>query len=210
MIRAKWPLLLAAAAVACGAAVERSEKSSGGSVGAPQDTIGPAAPPGAPASDFPTPMRPVADIVAPRWSDEDDRDDVGEFTRVVQLARIGRGQRVADIGAGSGYHTVRLSKVVGAKGRVIAQDVMDSYLTDLKSEVARRRLKNVEIVLGTPADPNLPPASVDRAILIHMYHEIAQPYGLIWNLADALKPGAKVGVEDLDGGDEGDASLDET
>lgn len=152
----------------------------------------------APASAFPAPDRRVADIVSPIWSSGPNRDDADENGQLVRLLGIRSGMVVADIGAGSGYHTVRLSPVVGSKGRVYAQDVMEAYLSGLKAEVARRRLKNVEIVLGTPADPNLPPASVDRAILVHMYHEVSQPYGLIWNLADALKPGARVGVEDLD------------
>ena len=151
-----------------------------------------------PASAFPAPDRRVADIVSPIWSSGPNRDDADENGQLVRLLGIKSGMTVADIGAGSGYHTTRLSPIVGSKGRIYAQDVMESYLAGLKAEVARDRLKNVEIVLGTPADPNLPLASVDRAILVHMYHEVAQPYGLIWNLADALKPGARVGVEDLE------------
>ncbi len=104
---------------------------------------------------------------------------------------------MADIGAGSGYHTVRLSPVVGPTGRVYAQDVVEGYMADLRRDVARRKLTNVEFVLGSEGDPGLAPNTVDRAILVHMYHEIGQPYGLLWRLADALKPGAKVGVVDL-------------
>ena len=151
-----------------------------------------------PASAFPAPDRPVATIVSPIWSSGPSRDDADEDGQLVRALAIRAGMTVADIGAGSGYHTTRLSPVVGPKGRVYAQDVMESYLTDLRATVARDRLRNVEIVLGSPADPNLPPASLDRAILVHMYHEVTQPYGLIWNLADALKPGARVGVVDLD------------
>ena len=99
---------------------------------------------------------------------------------------------------GSGYHTLRLSPVVGPKGRIYAQDVTEAYLAGLKREVARRGLANVTLVLGKPDDAALPPASLDRAILVHMYHEVAQPYGLLWTLAASLKPGAKVGVVDLD------------
>ena len=198
MIRAQWPLLLVAAAVACGAAVDRREQRVRGAVGMAQDTIGPAAPPGAPASAFPSPMRPVADIVAPRWSDEDDRDDVGEFARVVQLARIGRGQRVADIGAGDGYYVTRLSPLVGATGEVFGQDIIPDYLDILHRRVQRDGLRNVRVVRGDPHDPRLPEGGVDVAIMIHMYHEIESPYALLWNLAGAMKPGGLVGVIDLD------------
>jgi predicted methyltransferase len=158
----------------------------------------PAARAAQPASAFPAPDRPVASIVSPIWSTGPSRDEADEDGQLVRALGIKAGMTVADIGAGSGYHTTRLSPVVGARGRVYAQDVMESYLTDLRATVARDKLKNVEIVLGSPADPNLPRASVDRAILVHMYHEITQPYGLIWNLADALKAGARVGVVDLD------------
>ncbi len=151
-----------------------------------------------PAQAFPAPDRRVADIVSPIWATEADRDRAGEPAQLVRALGIRAGMTVADIGAGSGYHTIRLSPVVGPAGRVIAQDVMESYLSGLRAEIARRKLNNVEVVLGGPADPNLPRASVDRAILVHMYHEIAQPYGLLWNLTDALKPGARVGVVDLD------------
>jgi SAM-dependent methyltransferase len=198
VIRAKWPLLLVAAAVACGAAVDRGTMSLGGSIGAAQDTIGPAAPPGAPASAFPSPTRPVADIVAPRWSDEDDRDDVGEFTRVVRLARIGRGQRVADIGAGDGYYVTRLSPLVGATGQVFGQDIIPDYLALLQQRVRREGLRNVQVVRGETHDPRLPTASVDVAIMIHMYHEIDQPFALLWNLATAMRPGGRLVILDLE------------
>jgi predicted methyltransferase len=158
-----------------------------------------AAPLGASAADpaFPTPDRPVAHIVSPIWSSGPNRDAADESGQLVRLLGIRRGMKVADIGAGSGYHTVRLSPVVGPQGRVYAQDIMAAYLADLRREVARRKLSNVEIVLGTEGDPGLAPRSVDRAIMVHMYHEVAQPYGLLWRLVDALKPGAQVGVIDL-------------
>ncbi|HYD44573.1 MAG TPA: class I SAM-dependent methyltransferase, partial [Phenylobacterium sp.] len=91
-----------------------------------------------------------------------------------------------------------LSPVVGPRGRVIAQDVMPDYLRRLDAEARRQGLSNITLALGDPHDPRLPAHSLDAAILIHMYHEIEQPYGLLYNLAGALKPGAKVGVEDLE------------
>lgn len=154
--------------------------------------------PAAESPSFPRPRRPVAEIVSPTWSSGPDRDAADESGQLVRLLGVRRGMAVADIGAGSGYHTVRLSPVVGASGRVYAQDITPSYLNSLRREAARRRLGNVEFVLGRPDDPGLPPNSVDRVILVHMYHEVAEPYALLWRLVDALKPGAKVGVLDLD------------
>ena len=145
--------------------------------------------PGAPAAAFPKPARPVAAIVSPIWHDEDERDAAGESDQLIRLLGIKSGMTVADIGAGSGYYVVRLSPIVGASGRVIAEDVMPEYLPRLRKRVRGLGLQNVTISLGEPHDPRLPADSVDVAILVHMYHEIAQPYALLYNLVPALKPG---------------------
>jgi predicted methyltransferase len=155
--------------------------------------------PGTPAVAFPKPDRPVADIVSPIWHDEKERDDAGEPRQLVRLLGIKSGMTVADIGAGSGYYVVRLSPIVGPRGRIIAQDVVPKYLRALRSRVRDLGLQNVVISLGEPHDPRLPVDSLDIAILVHMYHEIAQPYALLYNLVPALKPGARVGIVDAYG-----------
>src|SRR5271167_455503 len=106
---------------------------------------------------------------------------------------------VADIGAGSGYYVVRLAPIVGLNGRIIAEDVDPEYLRGLRKRVRDLGLHNVTISLGEPHDPRLPAYSLDAAILVHMYHEITQPYGLLYNLASALKPAARVGIVDAIG-----------
>ena len=150
------------------------------------------------AGGFPAPDRPVAGIVAPEWSSGPDRDAADESGQLIRGLEIKPGMAVADIGAGSGYHTLRLSPAVGPKGVVYAEDIVEAYITGLRREAERRGMKNVRIVVGAPDDPKLPPGSIDRAVLVHMYHEVESPYALLWNLATALKPGARVGVIDLD------------
>lgn len=158
----------------------------------------PLGPPGAPATAFPRPDRPVAEIVAPLWASEAQRDAVDEVGQVARLMRIAPGETVADIGAGSGYYTVRLAPRVGPGGRVLAEDVTPRYLKDLERRVAMAQLSNVTVVGGEAHDPRLPPQSVDAAVLVHMYHEIAQPFGLLHNLAAAMRPGGRVGIVDAD------------
>ena len=102
--------------------------------------------------------------------------------QVVRLLGVKSGMTVADVGAGSGYYVVRLSPIVGRHGRVIAEDVVPEYLRGLRRRVRDLRLQNVAIGLGEPHDPRLPADSLDIAILVHMYHEIAQPYALLYNL----------------------------
>ncbi|MDP8915758.1 MAG: class I SAM-dependent methyltransferase [Pseudomonadota bacterium] len=157
-----------------------------------------APPSGTTASAFPAADRPVSDIVSPEWSSEAERDAADESGQLVRRLGIAPGMTVADIGAGNGYHTVRLSPVVGREGRVIAQDITPNYLADLRTRVTKAGLGNISFVLGAPDDPKLPAGAVDLALMVHMYHEIEQPYAFLHNLARALKPGARVAVTDLD------------
>ena len=93
----------------------------------------------------------------------------------MELAGVKPGMSVADVGAGEGYYTVRLAPVVGAKGRVLAEDIVPDVRDQLSDRVQRERLDNVAVKLGTADDPMLPPASFDRIFLVHMYHEVASP-----------------------------------
>lgn len=147
---------------------------------------------------FPAPDRPVSGIVSSNWTSGPNRDVADESGQLIRALGIKPGMAVADIGAGSGYHTLRLSPAVGPKGVVYAEDIVATYLSGLKREAERRNLTNVRIVVGTPDDPGLATASVDRVVMVHMYHEIANPYGLLWRLAPALRPSGQVGVLDLD------------
>ena len=148
---------------------------------------------------FPLPDRPVAPIVSPRYSNEDARDSAGEAERVMALAGIRPGMRVADIGAGEGYYTVRLSPLVGPEGRVLAQDIVPETRDALAQRVQREALDNVAVKLGRPEDPLLPDGSFDRVLLIHMYHEIERPAEFLWHLRADLKPGTgRVVVVDAD------------
>lgn len=149
-------------------------------------------------SQFPAPQRPVAPIVSSEYRDEDSRDSVGEFQTVVRLAEIREGMSVADIGAGQGYYTVRLSPIVGRTGRVLAQDIVPQTIRALGQRVQRERLDNVALRLGQPNDPELPDASFDRVLLIHMYHEITQPFEFLWHLRGDLSRGGRVIVVDAD------------
>lgn len=162
------------------------------------EPVVPLAPPGEPASSFPAPDRPVASIVSPIWASEDERRSVDETGQVFRWLGIKAGMRVADVGAGSGYYTMQLARAVGPKGEVVAQDIMPDYLAALQKRVRKARLDNVKVGLGEAHDPRLPSGAFDAAVLIHMYHEIAQPYALLFNLATAMKPEGLVGIVDLD------------
>ncbi|MFA5969517.1 MAG: methyltransferase domain-containing protein [Sphingomonas sp.] len=148
------------------------------------------------AGPFPAPDRPVAQIVSPRWSTEESRDRLNEAADVMGRAGIKPGQSVADIGAGEGYYTIRLAERVGKDGRVLAEDIVPGVRDALAQRAARERLDNVSVRLGDPANPKLPDNSFDRVLMVHMYHEIEQPYEFLWRMRPSLRPGGEVIVVD--------------
>ena len=147
---------------------------------------------------FPEAYRPVSKLGANRFSTETERDAVNEAPVVMDLADIGEGMTVADIGAGEGYYTVRLAQRVGEDGRVLAQDIDEEALRQLGLRVERERLDNVSIKLGDDDDPRLPERSFDRIFLVHMYHEVTEPYAFLWRMRPALREGGRVIVVDVD------------
>ncbi len=150
------------------------------------------------ARDFPRSYRPVSSLGGTSFSTEEDRDNRQEAITVMDLANIRPGMTVADIGAGEGYYTVRLAERVGADGRVLAQDIDSNALRRLGDRVERERLDNVSIKLGAEDDPRLPTGSFDRIFLVHMYHEVSEPYAFLWRLRPALRKGGQVILVDVD------------
>lgn len=145
---------------------------------------------------FPKAQRDVAPILGQSFSTEDARDRVGEAQQVLELAGVRPGMSVADVGAGEGYYTVRLARVVGPTGRVLAEDIVADVRDALTDRVQRESLDNVAVKLGTPDNPMLPAQSFDRVFLVHMYHEVQSPYAFLWHLRDGVKPEGLVVVVD--------------
>lgn len=148
--------------------------------------------------EFPRPFRPVSKVQGTQFSTEAARDKSGEANLVMELAKIEDGTTVADIGAGEGYYTVRLAKRVGKAGRVLAQDINKGALERLAVRIEREKLDNVFIKEGAIDDPRLPPGSFDRIFMVHMYHEVTEPYAFLWRLRPALRPKGQVIVVDSD------------
>ena len=147
---------------------------------------------------FPLPDRPVATVISSAYSDEKERDKKGEAKRVMDHLGIKPGMRVADIGAGQGYYTVRLARRLGSDATIYAQDVDIDLLSRLESRLKRERIRGVKLVLGLPRDPRLPQDSIDVAILSHMYHEVENPYEFLYRLRPSLAASARVAIIDND------------
>jgi SAM-dependent methyltransferase len=128
-----------------------------------------------------------------------DRDKKLQIDRVMDLLGITQGKNVADIGAGSGWFTVRAARRVAPTGAVIAEDINPLAIEHIGKRVLQENLSNVRTVLGSPDDPRLPPGSSDAVLLLKMYHEMAHPVPTMKVLQRALRPGAKVGIIDRNG-----------
>jgi SAM-dependent methyltransferase len=134
--------------------------------------------------------------------DSPGRDERLQINRVLDILGIVSGKSVADIGAGSGWFSVRAARRVGAAGLVYAVDISPEAIRYIGDRTRKERLTNVKTILSKPDDPLLPANSVDAVLLLKTYHEVAHPVVLMKNLRAALRPGAKVGVIDRNGNGE--------
>ena len=117
----------------------------------------------------------------------------------MDLLGIEPGRNVADIGAGSGWFTVRAARRLANSGTVYAVDINRDAISYIEQRAKKEQLNNIKPILSKPDDPQLPANSVDAVLLLKTYHEIAQPIALLSNLRVSLKPGAKIGIIDRNG-----------
>jgi len=135
---------------------------------------------------------PVMGYQGADWLERGERDDEEAPDVALNVLKIPAGAAVADIGAGSGFITERLSARVGPTGRVFANDVQPQMLEILSRRLALKRITNVTLVQGTVDDPKLAPASVDLELMVDVYHELSQPQVMLRHLREALKPGGRL------------------
>lgn len=130
------------------------------------------------------------------------RDERLQINRVMDILGISAGKNVADIGAGSGWFTVRAARRVTDSGHVYAVDINSEAIQFINNRAKKEHLSNVTATLSKPDDPLLPANAIDAVLLLKAYHEVAKPITLLHNLCPALRPGAKVGIIDRNGNGE--------
>jgi SAM-dependent methyltransferase len=135
---------------------------------------------------------PVMGYQGAPWLERSEREEEEAPDVALDLLQIAKGASVADIGAGSGYITVRLAARVGATGRVFANDVQPQMLNLLGRRLNNSRITNVTLIEGTLDDPKLPAASIDLALMVDVYHELSQPQSILRHLRESLKPGGRL------------------
>jgi predicted methyltransferase len=131
--------------------------------------------------------------------EEPGRDKRLQIDRVMDLLNLKPGSTVADIGAGGGWFSVRAARRVAPNGQVIAEEINPKAIVSIQQRAQREHLLNIKTLLGTPDDPRLSPNTLDAALMLKVYHEIAHPPLLLASLRTALKPGARFGIIDRNG-----------
>ena len=126
------------------------------------------------------------------WLERPERDREEQPRLLMKLLDLKPGDVVADIGAGSGYHTRRMAKAVGPSGRVYAVDIQPEMLDILATKLTGEGVDNVVMVLGKIDSAELPSNSVDLVMTVDVYHEFSHPYEMIQSMCDALKPGGRM------------------
>jgi predicted methyltransferase len=127
------------------------------------------------------------------------RDERLQINRVMDMLGIEPGKSVADIGAGSGWFTVRAARRVTGSGRVYAVDINPEAIHYIDQRAQKEQLQNIKTILSKPDDPQVPADSIDAVLLLKTYHEVAHPVVLLRNLRSSLKPGARIGIIDRNG-----------
>ncbi len=139
--------------------------------------------------------RRIASVMSHRgadWLDRMERDEEEAPERALDALDIRPGQTVVDLGAGSGYFTVRLAKRVGPSGRVIAVDIQPEMLMRLRERLQHEGITNVTPLLATEQDPTLPEGAADLVLMVDVYHELAAPQQILRHIARGLRPNGRL------------------
>jgi ubiquinone/menaquinone biosynthesis C-methylase UbiE len=126
------------------------------------------------------------------WLDRAERVQEEEPDIALDAIKLTTGSTVADVGAGSGYMSVKMAKRVGPTGKVYANDIQPEMLTLLRQRLAKEKITNIETVLGTIDDPKLPAATLDLILMVDVYHEFSEPQKMLRRMHESLKPGGRL------------------
>jgi ubiquinone/menaquinone biosynthesis C-methylase UbiE len=137
-------------------------------------------------------IAPVMDASGAAWLDRPEREAEEKPDLALDLLELRPGMVVADVGAGTGYMSLRMARRVGPNGKVYANDLQPEMLQRLRANGQREKLENVETVLGTEADPKLPPNTMDLVLLVDVYHEFSQPQAMLDKIRESLKPDGRL------------------
>jgi SAM-dependent methyltransferase len=137
-------------------------------------------------------IAPAMSYLGADWLEREERERLEQPEKVLDTLQIPAGSVVADIGAGTGYYSLRLARRVGAHGRVLATDIQAEMLSRLRTNMKKTGITNIEPILSTPTDAKLPVGQLDLALMVDVYHELAQPEETMAQVRRALKPNGRL------------------
>ena len=123
---------------------------------------------------------------------DDSREKTEKVSDVLSALQAEPGKRIADIGAGEGFYSLRIARAVGPTGRVTAVDVSEKYLEKLRTRIQQDKVTNVDVVVGAVDDPRLPQDTFDAVLIYNTYHEMTTPEPILKAIFMALKPGGRL------------------
>ncbi|HLK22011.1 MAG TPA: class I SAM-dependent methyltransferase [Bryobacteraceae bacterium] len=137
-------------------------------------------------------IAPVMGAGGAGWLDRPERESEEAPDQAIHLLGLRAGMTVADVGAGTGYMSLRMARRVGPTGKVYANDLQPEMLEKLRANSQREKLANVETVQGTASDPKLPKNAIDLVLLVDVYHEFSEPQAMLDHIREALKPDGRL------------------
>jgi len=137
-------------------------------------------------------IAPVMGLSGADWLDRNERESEEHPDKAIAELNIKPGMFVGDVGAGTGFYSLRIAKLVQPSGTVYANDIQPGMLERLNANASAQHVANVVTILGTESDPKLPPAKLDLIILVDVYHEFSRPQRMLDRIRESLKPGGRL------------------
>lgn len=137
-------------------------------------------------------IAPVMGVGGADWLERSERESEEHPDAAIDALNLKPGMVVADVGAGTGYMTLRMARRVGPSGKVYAEDVQPEMLRRLRQNAEQAKLSNIEAVLGTETDPKLPRNGLDLILMVDVYHELSHPQEMLRRIREELKPDGRL------------------
>jgi ubiquinone/menaquinone biosynthesis C-methylase UbiE len=137
-------------------------------------------------------IAPVMGANGAGWLDRPERESEEAPDQALDALGLHAGMTVADVGAGTGYMSLKMARRVGPTGKVYANDLQPEMLQKLRANSQREKLTNVETVQGNESDPKLPPNAIDLVLMVDVYHEFSQPQAMLDRIRESLKPDGRL------------------